>query len=197
MSRTTDILDARRNHPDLTLRHIGEMYGVSAERVGQVLKAHGLPTVAVKPPKPPKPTCSLCGGPVSNRTVTICRQCRLKNAWVTLTCTTCKKQFPRRQGDIDGINRNPAYTTKRPFCSPQCFGRYVGTHYRPQSTRVQSFNIGDAVIIAKTPSFPTHTNHQATVLERTPTPSGYSGYTVQCECSKKLKFVGKRHTQQK
>ena len=45
------VVRLRKEQPELTLATVAHMIGLSPERVRQILKAEGMPTKAVRPPK--------------------------------------------------------------------------------------------------------------------------------------------------
>ena len=114
----------RRNNPCFTLIQIGERYGVTRERVRQILKEAELPTKGegtLYHRIPNQRFCLNCGivRILPNRTH-CSHKCRTEYATVKVTCTQCGLQFQLKQGAI--IARTTRH--KNIFCSHSCSVTY-------------------------------------------------------------------------
>ncbi len=115
---------------------IAREVGCSREYVRQVMRRLG---VTIKPPAVP-PSCTGCGRPMPNAKTRTCQSCRRKNAFVTLKCAYCGKDFERRRSLHDAYVRRTATQRRGPVCSRGCTateprscswcGRSVGNRWR-------------------------------------------------------------------
>ena len=122
----------RRNYPSATLIQIGKRYGVTRERVRQILKAAGKPTRAVGTlcfNIPNQRFCLNCGRVrLSRGQRTFCSyKCKKEYLTIEVACTQCGVLFSLYQSRV--IER--LKHSKNIFCSHACSGRY----YRFKSFR--------------------------------------------------------------
>jgi len=125
-----------------TLEELGDIFGVSGERIRQICKRTG-----IKRPKAATANalhCTQCNGVISSgsplrRASGLCIRCKPElrpTVVLTLICGQCQTPFPLPQREYNGRMRSPSSnrlrTTVRTwplFCSRQCSGRWFGTHY--------------------------------------------------------------------
>ena len=79
------VIETRKRNPCATLQQIGDKFGVSRERIRQILEPYGFPkgiTIRRKVAGH-SPICPICGGKkVQN--AKFCRSCYHEQHWVTL-----------------------------------------------------------------------------------------------------------------
>ena len=139
---SADIVAYRQANPCLTLESIGLRFGITRERVRQVLARSGAPTKH----RIIRPTyeCQTCHAPFmltwsqQNQTKTkpmFCPSCRNDAAYMTLPCTNCgaPKQVSAAEyvWKIDhpkATNLGVGYTG-RVFCNSHCFGVWAGKNF--------------------------------------------------------------------
>lgn len=118
---------SRRNNPCYTLRQIGEQYGVTRERVRQILKEEGLRTKAVGTLyyKTSNPRfCLNCGKVRLDSRKNFCsRKCQKEYLTIQVACTQCDTLFPLLQGAVKTRVKN----YKNIFCSHSCSIKYYHT----------------------------------------------------------------------
>ena len=164
------IFDYRESHPHATLQVIGEEFGISRERVRQILKKAGKATKADRIYK--THPCSDCGEPVRASLKPRCPDC--SNAWrknriTTLACSYCGKLT---QKETWRVQESP---TGKFFCSIKC------SNHRSTTPRSKKALPGDRIYL-KTG---THKGHDATVISlRTNT----SYYRASCDCGTTMTY---------
>ena len=128
-----DIARLRRRNPCWTLDRLGQDFGVTGERVRQILVAQRAPTAMRQRP------CAQCHQQVNSESafykagVKLCRPCYAAIAkqcheavWGTFICETCEKVFTRRVSSV--ANNLRGQGKGHVYCSRQCFGQWAGTH---------------------------------------------------------------------
>ena len=128
-ARQTSIIATRDRNPCATLQEIGDKYGITRERVRQVLKEAGVQTKHVL--RVNHLICPFCGGEKtynSSRCPT-CREAQREAVrLVPLVCDQCGTMFERKQVDV--LTRAKRYGFGGPvFCSRRCQGIYTAEHY--------------------------------------------------------------------
>ena len=128
MTRNQKIAEFKKKNPCVTLAEIGKHYGISAERVRQIIKkATGKGCGQMTKPRP---LCLNCGLPCKQLTHIYCsRKCYNEARLVTMECYTCGKLFTRRQSQVMRTATSPEYKTKRYYCSKKCSGVQFGLEY--------------------------------------------------------------------
>jgi len=107
-----------------TLQQIGDKYGVTKERVRQILSREQLPTRAIIERK--IVYCLHCGKETPN--LKFCsHECQQAYHSVEAVCSQCGRMFSLRQSEL--IARTKHNTTGLLFCSKQCYGKWFGTNY--------------------------------------------------------------------
>lgn len=113
-----DIVDYRLKNPCLTLQAIGNNFGLSRERIRQILKEANVKTTNSLWDK--RTRCPICGKRNSGWHQGMCRECYNEQHRVTLICGLCNKHFKVRQWTI----LSPKEKYHRKFCSRECFWEY-------------------------------------------------------------------------
>jgi len=120
-----EVLKLRQNNPCFTLQTIGDIVGLTKERVRQLLKHANLNTKSFKGIS----FCINCGCEIkgNNRlTRLFCsKQCRYQYNEIPLYCDTCGKLFYRQKHIVAAASRK-GY--KHNFCSQHCKGVHLGTY---------------------------------------------------------------------
>ena len=112
------VCQTRLINRDWTLQKIGNLHGITRERVRQILSKHYLPTKALKVII----TCANCQKPLKYKTESgLCMKCQIARAFTLLECDECHILFYRR--------RYYARNKKVTFCSKQCHGKWLGKNY--------------------------------------------------------------------
>jgi len=116
---------ARRNNPCATLQRIGDRFGITRERVRQILKEAGKSTVSWRPTY----ICQNCGKEMlgNNRQVkTFCsKKCWIDYHQVPIECEMCGEIFYVRQSIV--LSKHKSHNPR--FCSNTCQGKWLGENY--------------------------------------------------------------------
>ncbi len=128
---TRDLVTAERiKNSCATLREIGDKFGISRERVRQILAEENLPTVSLRK----RFLCNYCGKVIRKQNKLFCNtKCFHEYTQVTLTCDYCGESFNRGMARVRGILR-PTFTRQKGhsvmfFCNNICKGKYAGANY--------------------------------------------------------------------
>ena len=124
-SRQGLVVALRSKFPCATLGEIGEVAGVSRERVRQLLKKNGVPTRAYRTP-PQLYACMTCGK--ASTYVRFCSaECRLEVSHPRVSCAWCHSEFRRNATQIKvwAIRGSK----QGPFCSRRCFYAFRGAYH--------------------------------------------------------------------
>lgn len=125
--RTQDIVSMRIKNPCATLKQIGDKFGITRERVRQILNKNKLDTHHLCYPKH---RCNNCGKP-TNHKLFCSKKCKLEFSKATLICDQCGITFERRVYNMKGnIIRNHSKNT---FCSRRCLGLWMFDHAKRYS----------------------------------------------------------------
>jgi hypothetical protein len=183
VSRNDDIVAMRRADPYLTLQAIATEFGVSRERIRQILSAEGVTTTAVVRYKY---ICNGCGKPTSRAhraaAEPMHKGCRYRYNTVNVSCAQCGVRFRTTRGMYERkLQHRHGYKTQRWFCDRRCNGRFIGLHFG----RRRKFQDGDQVKHIS-PGSKRHREHTGIVLGlKTYTPHG-SSYIVHCSCGREI-----------
>jgi hypothetical protein len=131
IERNNRIAKWAEENPCSSCQEIGDYYGITRERVSQILRMKGIykeSAATARMKIKPRIRCDMCGKEVKtdrrkNRTYAKaprCHECR--SLKVTLVCSGCGTKFERPLGIIiSGRNRkNTRYKYERVFCSREC-----------------------------------------------------------------------------
>ncbi len=124
------IIQERKDGPYLTLQQIAAKFGISRQRVEQILKQEGLPTKRLYLKHP----CKQCGNEIPLNQKFCNRKCHREFCKITLVCNECETVFKRRRSDALGTLRKPrtlGAPVKLWFCTKQCQGKHI-IKYRTQ-----------------------------------------------------------------
>jgi len=89
-SKRLEIINLRKNFPELTLREIGEKVDLTRERVRQILINANLNTKSLARMSTSSPLCATCNKTLDNRRLKFCSQeCQYPNGQTTFQCATC------------------------------------------------------------------------------------------------------------
>ena len=111
----------REANPCATLQQIGDKYGITRERVRQILLHDKLPTAAIIEKR--IIYCLNCGKETPN--AKFCNQeCRYAYYHIEVLCSQCSKMFSLCQSSL--IVRTKRSKTGLLFCSKQCWGKWLG-----------------------------------------------------------------------
>lgn len=87
------IVAYRRDNPDMTLIEIGELVGVSKERVRQILSKANVETRSTNRIPKPLPNCRRCGEIVPTRNRIYCsNECQHPDGRTIVNCHFCNKE---------------------------------------------------------------------------------------------------------
>lgn len=138
MTSRDRLLALMQEHPNATLRELGDMLGVSYQRVEQLLKALGIPPKSRSHPKPrtwiacagcktwflvpPGKLPTYCSVRCSSRATAAAK----RKPDVVLTCAECGTEFTRRHRHESMRSWRVAnvYKSNRRFCTSLCANRY-------------------------------------------------------------------------
>lgn len=111
------VVTIRQNAPHLRANKIAEMIGVTPVRIGQILKAEGLPTKVLSPPS----YCEDCGVEIA-RGRKACASCRKTRVYAQVTCNGCGKLFVKGRKIVERNRRELGQ--RHWYCSRACY--YAG-----------------------------------------------------------------------
>ncbi len=118
--RNRDLILVRKRRPEMTLQQLGHLFGLTRERVRQLLKREGQ-TTKHKGWGSSTGSCSKCGKKIHlPRKSRLCAGCLYTK--VVLTCAGCSKPFERLKGQVNS-NRSRA-KSDLVFCDRLCRAYY-------------------------------------------------------------------------
>ena len=121
-SRDSEIVKYKLVNPTATLQSIGQIYGITRERVRQILNEQGVSTHRLKKNYG---TCK-CGKLIPHARDKFCsRECFRKSFYVQIKCNNCGIMFPRTLKRILKCTPERGYTYGNFYCSRQCSGAYL------------------------------------------------------------------------
>ena len=111
-----EIIEYRTKYPEMTLLEIGNIVGVSRERVRQILSSEQLQTKSLKRQPPIIPDCKTCGNKVPTAKRIYCsEECRRPVKQI-LKCDYCKKEMIFAPSLYNARNR-----AIKVHCSRECY----------------------------------------------------------------------------
>ena len=119
---------ARMKNPCATLEQIGQKFGVSRERIRQILQRANLPTRRFVQHNF---ICLQCGKEFTCKWPRrFCSpECSRRYHNPSLVCSECGILFERRLKTILHNNGARGYKGRGMWCSKQCFGKWFGNNY--------------------------------------------------------------------
>ena len=132
------VIELRKENPDMTLKAIGEKVGVTRERVRQILKREGLPTVSTNGHttsyRVPRGKCVTCGNEIGlDRHISAkycsreCTQTK-RQAISFITCYRCGKVKSRPKNEA----KQRAKKNKPTYCSRSCSSKAFWENISPE-----------------------------------------------------------------
>ena len=133
-----------------TLQSIGDEFGVTRERIRQLIVQHGLQNASGRIKPDSRPTCKECGLKINgNKGRSFHSSCYEKYVWATLSCAQCNKEFKLRKKDLKRRQERRSDWTKNTFfCSRECYGSYWGTRFGFGASISKSWPINKAGVMA-------------------------------------------------
>jgi ribosomal protein S27AE len=119
-SRRKSIAKMRKKFPCYTLQQIGNEFGISRERVRQVLNLMGEETKNLRMITPDQ--CQRCGEIVAKQRI-YCGKCQHELHNVQLVCDQCGKMFWRRVSQVLTYPKRGIYNHH--FCDRDCFNQWT------------------------------------------------------------------------
>jgi hypothetical protein len=120
--KSMEIIEYRKNNPCLTGQAIALKFGVSRERIRQILAQANLQTKRTVQTY----YCNGCGTQIKKNNLSgYCLKCLGENRRVSLVCDVCGKLFIRNQEQI--LSKGQPHTGY--YCSRRCFGIWTAKHY--------------------------------------------------------------------
>ena len=139
-----EVIRTRQENSGASLVEIGGRFGISRERVRQILKQAGMPTRAYYPPRPSY-SCNYCGKEIK-KGLHCNRQCRHNACNVKIACCECGnlKEYNTRRL-IRGIAHG-LHSTELFFCTKKCQGAWQGKQhgFKKKWDYSQIFELRDA-----------------------------------------------------
>jgi len=147
------VIQMRLEHPEFTLRELGEKFNVSRERIRQILASANVETRSYKrviSSLMPLVNCAIpdCGNRIEKKGMTYCRECIESGYWAIYT-GSLRRKIPRvtfqcKRCDTDITMRQTLYERQKrqytnTFCSQRCRSLYV---WETQSVR----NVGGKIV---------------------------------------------------
>jgi len=128
------VCEERQLHPCATLQDISNKFGVTKERIRQILKRDGLRTQTTRLDfSKERYVCPRCGGQ-KNYEAKWCKRCFSEMHWVDVDCDNCGKLKQVRVSRLIAIESGK--WAKRGFgykghffCSRQCHGKWLAKTY--------------------------------------------------------------------
>ena len=117
-----------------TLQSIGDEFGVTRERIRQLLNKHGLANVPARQKPDLRNDCKFCNFPVNAKrygasgtiypkTHDLCRKAYNSTLWVTIPCSNCQTNIRIRKKERDQ-RLNIRKMEDHIFCSHSCSTKY-------------------------------------------------------------------------
>jgi transcription elongation factor Elf1 len=138
--KSKDIIAYRKKYPCLTLQAVGDKFGITRERVRQILDRASSPTRHYIKPKTLY-TCLNCGKETTYKIGLCSRECRYQYNMIPLVCDNCGVVFHRKKSLA--IRHNTGRYKGKVFCNRDCMHRYEHKHpfYNPIKYDFNSYNL--------------------------------------------------------
>ena len=114
----------RQNSPSATLQEIGNAFGLTRERIRQILKQNHLSTKATRP-SPYRFNCLNCG--IKSKRRFCSKKCYSEHSRESVYCEVCNTEVRRLKSRIKYNIFKLNY--KHTFCSKRCQGIHLGNNY--------------------------------------------------------------------
>ena len=115
--QSIQIIEFKRSNPRMALRKIGEIFGISGERVRQICSVYQVETKRIISSHP----CKGCGksivGQISKKFCS--HECLFHYLYTALVCNTCNQIFYRRRTIVIKQEDDPRYKGRN-YCSRVC-----------------------------------------------------------------------------
>lgn len=125
-----------------TLQSIGNDFGVTRERIRQLLNQHNLTDVVARQKPDRRNECPVCNLPVDKKVYNNnspnsfgyniyhdeCWKVHKESHWTMAVCSHCKKDFKIRKGELQWRITRMTTTNDWIFCSRKCVIRYRVAH---------------------------------------------------------------------
>ena len=120
--QTIAVAQYKLGNPKMALRKVGEIFGISGERVRQICSVYQVETKRIISSHP----CKGCGvaivGQVSKRFCS--NDCSFHYLYAALVCCTCNQIFFRRRTIVAKQEDDPRYKGRN-YCSRECSARGI------------------------------------------------------------------------
>jgi endogenous inhibitor of DNA gyrase (YacG/DUF329 family) len=127
ITRDAELIAFHMKNPCLTLEQIGHKFGITRQRVDQILLSVD---IHIGKRRKTRPLCLNCGKPCKRMKAVYCSvKCFNEQHRLTLICHTCGKTITRSQSAVLRTETNPEYTEKKFYCSNRCKGANIGKTY--------------------------------------------------------------------
>ena len=115
--QSIQIIEFKRSNPRMALRKIGEIFGISGERVRQICSVYQVETRRIIDSHP----CKGCWGDIiGQRNKKFCSdECIFHFLYTALVCHTCNQIFYRRRSIVAKQEDDPRYKGRN-YCSRVC-----------------------------------------------------------------------------
>ena len=148
--KRSKVVRLRQKNPCYSLQDIGNVAGLSRERVRQILSQEGVETKLILPKNLICPQCLIhfhtSDSEIKNGKVFCSTKCIHDFAWGTFSCDECGKLFERKKVEVVNNHKNYETNNHHIFCSRRCQGIWLGKHHGfqkndPRTTKPELNNI--------------------------------------------------------
>lgn len=125
IQKHVEIIKQKQDNSELSLRGMAEQFGMSYERIRQILNQYGVSTKrTVKLP------CPVCGKPRRSKNRRYCsKECKYIGQNITLNCASCGSPVVRSKKIMEWHKKRGWYKDGLVFCNHVCRGRHLGKNY--------------------------------------------------------------------